>query len=60
MHHPRNKAERRRAELKRKSKFEHDREGHVAKRLAEELAEQREALEALRVAGNLPQQADAS
>lgn len=60
MHHPRNKAERRRAELKRKSKFEHDREGHVAKRLAEEAAEQKEALEQLGLHRSLDKPEDAS
>lgn len=59
MHHPRNKAERRRAELKRKSKYEHDREGHVAKRLAEEAAEQKEALEQLGILKTLDKQEDA-
>lgn len=49
MHHPRNKAERRR--VKRKKEYienQQDREGHVARRLAEEALEQKEALDVLR------------
>lgn len=49
MHHPRNKAERRRV-ARRKTYIENqqDREGHVARRLAEEALEQKEALDVLR------------
>lgn len=48
MNHPKNKAERRRVAYKKKvSRFEHDREDHVSKRLAEEAAETKEALEQL-------------
>ena len=50
MHHPKNKAERRRVKFKKEKfvKIKHDREDHVARLLAEEALEQKEALDVLR------------
>ena len=45
--HPKDKAERRRLALK-KDKFKHERDESVQRRLAEELLEQKEALDVLR------------
>ena len=47
MIHPKNKAERRRLAAK-KDKFKHERDESVQRRLAEELLEQKEALDVLR------------
>jgi len=47
MSHPKNKAERRRVAAK-KDRFKYDRDEAVARRLAEETLEQKEALDVLR------------
>lgn len=50
MHHPKNKADRRRIKFKKEylGQNKYDREEHVQRRLAEEALEQKEALDVLR------------
>lgn len=60
MHHPTNKAERRRVSYKKKVKRLDDREDHVSKRLLEEEIEAKEALEQLGLYRNKHQPEDAS
>lgn len=60
MRHPNNKAERRRIAYKKKVRLDYDREDHVAKRLAEEELEAKEALKELGVYRTIDQPEDIS
>lgn len=61
LHHPKNKAERRRVNFKKKLKrLDHDHEDAVAKRLAQEAEETKEALRELGLSRSLDKPEDAS